>query len=274
MLAVTTRNELHSWRFCPPMLWARRRIRQQLAVTPGLIRYVPAIASPTEFLTLTVWESRRAMFDFMSSDAHRTFMWMFARWSASFWSMRWLPTTAEQGTWEGLSLASLVEPGDQSWRRPQPPLLPLNEQPPGRAPGAHFADSGRSGVYATTALVETASPGRLWALLRAVWELYRDADGPQILRWSVGAVDSRRFLVLTLWRDVPGGGEGAEGYADVARALCRRLSATWTMCWAAGEYEIGHWNGLRLRQLAAARARTERMGIATIDHTASDTVRR
>src|SRR5215472_4027942 len=102
MLAVTTRNKLHSIRFSLPMLRARRYVSAQLATTPGLIRYVSAIASPTEFLTLTVWENRQVMFNFMNSDAHRRFMWMFTRWSASFWSMRWMPTTMEEGAWNEL----------------------------------------------------------------------------------------------------------------------------------------------------------------------------
>ena len=120
MLAVTTRNKLHSIHFSLPMLRARRYVSVQLATTPGLIRYVSAIASPTEFLTLTVWENRQVMFNFMNSDAHRRFMWMFTRWSASFWSMRWMPTTTEEGAWNGLSLADLVEPEDQLWRAAHP----------------------------------------------------------------------------------------------------------------------------------------------------------
>src|SRR5579864_6418179 len=67
MLAVTTRNKLRSWRYSLPMIRARGYIREQLATTNGLIRYVSAIASPTEFLTMTVWENRQAMFNFMSS---------------------------------------------------------------------------------------------------------------------------------------------------------------------------------------------------------------
>ena len=159
MLAVTTRNKLRSWRYSLPMMRARGYVREQLAATPGLIRYVSAIASPTEFLTMTVWENRQAMFNFMSSGAHQEFMWMFSRWSASFWSMR----------------------------------------------------------------------------------------------WNVGIVGLRSFWILTLWRAAP------EGQGDVVRLLRQRLGASWTMCWRAGEYEIGNWNGLRLRQLASARSRELRM---------------
>src|SRR5579863_293685 len=130
MLAVTTRNKLRSWHFSVPMMRAQRYVREQLMATPGLIRYTSAIASPTEFLTMTVWENRQAMFNFMSSGAHQEFMWMFSRWSASFWSMRWIPTDAEDGAWDGLSLKNLVEPDEQYRRdaRPQAPPLPLPEQ--------------------------------------------------------------------------------------------------------------------------------------------------
>ena len=266
MLAVTTRNKLRSWRFSLPMLRARRYVREQLAATPGLIRYVSAIASPTEFLTMTVWESRQAMFDFMSSGAHQKFMWMFSRWSASFWSMRWMPTKAEEGAWDGLSLANLVGPEDQLWRaaRPQVPQVPLPEQRPVRVPVGRLTDPSGSGVYAITALVEAPSPGHLWTLLRAVWELRHEAGHSQLLRWNVGTVGPRSFWILTLWRDTPG------WPADAVRMLCQRLGASWTMCWTAGEYEIGNWNGLRLRQLASARTRQQRMKAETIEHTGSD----
>jgi hypothetical protein len=96
--------------------------------------------------------------------------------------------------------------------------------------------------------------------------LRHEADYPQLLRWSVGIINPRRFLVLTLWRDAPGPGEPAEA----VYVLRQRLGAGWTMCWNAGEYEIGHWNGLRLRQLATARTRQQRMEVEAIEHIVSD----
>lgn len=266
MLAVTTRNKLRSWRYSLPMLRARRYVREQLAATPGLIRYVSAIASPTEFLTMTVWESRQAMFNFMSSGAHERFMWKFSRWSASFWSMRWMPTKAEEGAWNGLSLANLVGPEDQLWcaARPQVPRLPLPEQRPGRVPGGRLTDPSGSGVYAITALVEAVSPWQLRTLLRAVRELGHEAGHSQLLRWNVGTVGPRSFWILTLWRDVLG------EPADAVRTLRQRLDASWVMCWVAGEYEIGNWNGLRLRRLASARTRQQRMKAESIEYIGSD----
>lgn len=255
MLAVTTRNRLRSWRYCVPMMRARGYIREQLATTRGLIRYVSAIASPTEFLTMTVWENRQAMFNFMSSGAHQEFMWMFSRWSASFWSMRWIPTDAEDGTWEGLSLRNLVEPDAQSWSdaRPQAPLLPMSDQQPGRTPGGRLADPSSCDVYAITALVEAANPGHYWRLLGAVREFRHEVGQSQLLRWNVATVGPRSFWVLTLWRNASGES------TDAVRKLRQCVGASWTMCWNAGEYEIGNWNGLRLRQLASARTRQQRV---------------
>ncbi len=266
MLAVTTRNKLHSWRFSLPMVRARRYVREQLATTPGLIRYISAVASPTEFLTMTVWENRQAMFNFMSSGAHEQFMWMFSRWSTSFWSMRWMPTTAEEGAWDGLSFANMVDPEDQLWRaaQPQTPRLPLPEQRPGRLPGGRSIDPSSCGVYAITALVEATNPGHLWSLLSRVREFRRGPNHSQLLRWCVGGVDPRRFWVLTLWHDAP------EGLAEAVCALRRHLNASWTMCWTAGEYEIGHWDRLRLRQLASARSRKPRMNPEMIEPIGSD----
>ena len=255
MLAVTTRNKLRSSRFCLSMLRARRYVREQLMATPGLIRYVSAIASPTEFLTMTVWENRQAMFNFMSSGAHQEFMWMFTRWSTSFWSMRWIPSDAEEGTWQGLALRDGREWEEQlrSDAQPHVPHLPFSEQQAGHLSGRRLADPSGCGVYAITALVEAASPGHLWRLLSAVREFRREGDHPRPLRWNIGAVGPRSFWILTLWRASP------EGQLDAVRALRQRLSASWAMGWRAGEYEIGNWNGLRLRQLAAARSRELRM---------------
>ncbi len=41
------------------------------------------------------------------------------------------------------------------------------------------------------------------------------------------------------------------------------------MCWETGEYEIGNWNGLRLRQLASARSRELRTQNETTENTGS-----
>lgn len=261
MLAVTTRNTLRSARYCAPMLRARRAVHAQLAGTPGLVRYVDMLASPTEFVTMTVWESHAAMFAFMSSGAHERVMWLFSRWSSSFWSMRWLPTGVERGAWEGLALASSAT--HASDRLPCGPETTL-ANPLGALPGFAGASSqpplGRrvidprgSGVCAITALVEMSTPPVLWSLLRTIRTLRGPQRDARLLRWCAGLVGPRSAYLLTLWRDCP------EALSGTVEALRGRLGASWTMCWSAGDYEIGNWDGFRLRQLAAVRERRQRV---------------
>lgn len=180
---------------------------------------------------------------------------MFTRWSASFWSMRWMPTVAEEGAWQGLSLRDSIEPEEHVRNDAQPrvPHLPLSEQQAGRVPGGRLADPSSCGVYAVTALVEAANPGHLWRLLSALREFRRAGEDFRPLRWNIGSVGPRSFWILTLWRADP------EGQHEAVRVLRERLNASWCMGWRAGEYEIGNWNGLRLRQLASARSREVRM---------------
>src|ERR1700722_6468402 len=87
------------------MMLATLRIRRQLADAPGLVRWASVVAGPTEFWTVTVWDSRHDMQEFMRSGAHERIMWLFSDWLESFWLMRWRPGPEETGTWNGTSLA-------------------------------------------------------------------------------------------------------------------------------------------------------------------------
>ena len=87
MFAITTRNKLRSRRHAISMIFAWRRIRQQLARTPGMLAYTTGMANLTEFYTLTLWEKEIDMTLFMASDDHREMMWNVRHWSESFWSM-------------------------------------------------------------------------------------------------------------------------------------------------------------------------------------------
>lgn len=252
MLAVTTRNRLHSARFCLPMLRARVLIARQLAETPGLVRYASGIAGPTEFLTLTVWEDKAAMRRFMQSGAHERFMWLFSRWTKSFWGMRWEPGEEEWGTWDGLRLAGRV-----ARSRPVSPLVAVGLLPPESpraGPTGPRAESGpieprACGLFGATAILE--GPRALAGVAGVGGRLRAEAAGNgDLVRWAVGLDLPPRALVLTLWRDTP----VANGRA--LELLGRELGAAWALRWQAGDYEIGHWEGLRLRQAARRRGRT------------------
>src|SRR5579859_7263430 len=70
------------------------------------------------------------------------------------------------------------------------------------------------------------------------------------VRSGVGVDWSPQALAISLWRDGPD---------RRARALAEAsaLGASWAMCWQPADYEIGHWDGLRLRQAARRRARED-----------------
>lgn len=246
MLAVTTRNRLHGPRFFPHMLLAWRQIRRQLYATPGMLRYTTAVAGPTEFFTLTIWEDRRALFAFSSSGAHERMMWQFARWSRSFWSMRWLPTGETTGAWGGWRAPTLPAdpPPEPGWLRDSPlagalaPFVDTQGRPDRRNPDAR-------GAPATMLLarIPLASPHRLARLRRAA---ARWRAEPTAHRVVVG-LGLGEALVLSL----------ARGGAAPLRRQLGWLETTapdgWAMLAAPGEYEVGHWEGLRVRQLGRGR---------------------
>jgi len=96
-----------------------------------------------------------------------------------------------------------------------------------------------SGVTCVTAIFQGAA-----AALRArkVAASLRTQRDPRLLRWSVGMDLPPRALAICLCRDAT---VLAEAFRD----------ASWVECWQAADYEIGHWDGLRLRQVARRRTR-------------------
>lgn len=239
MLAVTTRNVLRHPYLCLPMLYARFLVARQLARTPGLVRYAGGVVGPREFLTLTVWEDKGYMQAFAGSGAHRRVMWLFAHWSESFWSLRWDPTADEWGLWAGLSLAGASPEG-----RPESPLVRLGLIRPDPPPRSPLALEPR-GAAMFGAMARAAGPGVLARAAAARRRLAAEARrNPALVRWAVGVDWPPQLLIITLWRDLPG------LRREALRILGEETGASWAMCWLPGDYEVGHWAGLRLRQAA------------------------
>ena len=241
------------------MLLARQRIARQLADQPGLVRYASGISSPTEFFTLTVWENRESMQRFMQTGAHEELMWHFTRWTSNFWGMRWEPgpRAAEIGTWDGLRLSDL-----QANPPPRSPLIAAGLLPPntpragplGPRPEVSAREPRGSGIFAVIARYEGARAA-LGAMRRSLREPSRDrtseaaaVGGDPQVRCGCGVDWPPQALSITLWHNEPGAPERAITQAQAAGAV-------WAMCWQPADYEIGHWNGLRLRQSARRRAR-------------------
>ncbi len=252
MLAVTTRNKLRSPRFFPSMVRAWLHVRQQLSRTSGMVCYITGIAGLTEFYTLTLWESRAAMFNFTAGDGHRQMMWNFTRWSESFWAMRWRPTADALGAWGNAPLADsgcVTEPDDKhaspAWLAHSPvreSLTPYIDTA-GR-PDQRDLDPSTCGVEAVLARVAIRSPLELHRLFRVVHP-WRSAPG--LLRFALG-VGPGECLVVSLWR-----AEARETIEALRHSIAGCFREAWAMRLTAGDYEIGQWNHLRLRQMVAVR---------------------
>ena len=249
MLAVTTRNKLRSRRFFLPMARAWLIVRGQLARTPGMVRFITGIANLTEFYTLTLWESRQAMLTFTASGGHRQIMWMFTRWSESFWSMRWEPTVDKVGRWGDSKLAGAVPAIEADECADSPAWLFRSQMAASLAP--YIDTVGRPdkrdlnpktcGVVAVLARVATPWPVDVSHLRHSLrpWRSH-----PCLLRSVVG-VGPGECLLVTLWQD-----DAMEESKALMQSLVRRFQDAWTMRLTAGDYEIGNWDGLRLRQMA------------------------
>lgn len=270
LFAVTTRSRLRRLHQFPLMLFASSRIRRQLARTPGCVRWASVVTGPREFWTITVWEGRDKMLEFMRSDAHEDIMWLFGKWLGSFWLMRWRPTEEERGSWRGLALGA----------GSIPPPLPLATTPEARAAldaaleaiphlkasvGPHGAPTyddsiaarrRRQAVSGGVGVVMRLEVARVWQVPRAWRNLKsfrKDLDyDPDVLRWVVGMGGPRELYALAVLRDERAASRFLERPGH--RRLSRRWGESyWTMRWEP-DNEFGQWDGLRLRK--------ERLGTA------------
>lgn len=251
MLAITTRNKLRSPRYAPHMFRAWLRVRKQLNATPGMLRYTTGIANLTEFYTCTLWETEMEMFAFMSSGAHRDMMWNFRRWSDSFWAMRWDATQDELGRWNvpssGLNgdFASHINLSPDAAKQSIPSdnyvsqwLIEQGVIPKPETPEPQLGTPGTTAVIARTPIILPQS----WIRLRRVLSPWRKGQ-PDLLRftlavglkecfligvWKVGAMEESRLLMATLLHNFP---------------------KSWAMRFRGHDFEVGHWDELRLREV-------------------------
>lgn len=244
MFAVTTRNKLRSRRYALNMIWAWWHVRRQLKRTPGMLAYTTGIATLTEFYTLTLWEKEIDMIMFMSSDDHRDMMWNFRRWSDSFWSMQWHPTNDEVGAWNGKSFRKPLDHPESMPPYVGPGYLAPDQVPESLKPCLDRITR-RAGpetleVNAVIGRIVTRSPASIRRLKRLLhpWRSARNT-----LRYSL-AVGPGECLLLAVWRE-----GGVEESQAMLRAIMNRFPDAWAMRFHATDFEVGHWNQQRLREL-------------------------
>lgn len=262
--AVTTRSRLRGFHRFPQMFIASRRIRKQLAETPGCVRFASIIAGPREFWTITVWESRDKMLDFMRSGPHEEIMWLFGKWLDSFWLMRWRPTADEYGTWSDETLGPVDDGRRKSRSRTTQeaealaaaleamPVLKASTGPEGAptydaSPAARRHRRAVSGAAAVAVRIE-AGPlhhsFRAWRDMQQVGRRLSADDA--VLRSVTGFSGWRDHYALAVLRDEDSCTRFLEG-AEQQQMHERWGDRCWMMRWQP-ENEFGHWDTLRLRR--------------------------
>ena len=259
LFAVTTRSRLKGPWFFPHMLIATLRVRGQLKRTGDVVQWASIIAGPTEFWTITVWNSRHDMHEFMRSGAHDDIMWLFSKWLESFWLMRWRPGPEELGRWKGLAMGR-PEPAYSVLEGPKPEALEkaLEHLPQLRsAMGGDGAVSYDATVSARRRRAEVrgagggvvhvkTSPAGTVAAYRALRRLESEArDDPDYLKGVVGISRPGQVYLLSVWRDRAGTRRML--HSPQLRKLRERFPGSWANEWLP-ENEFGHWDGLRLRR--------------------------
>lgn len=262
--AVTTRSRLRGYHRFPQMFIASRRIRRQLDETPGCVRFASIIAGPREFWTITVWETRDKMLDFMRSGAHEDIMWLFGKWLDSFWLMRWKPTAEEVGRWSDATLG----PDDDGRPKSRPrtpqeqaaldaaldamPVLKASAGPEGNptydtSPAARRHRRAVTGAGAIAMRIEASGRGQAFKAWREIRRVGRrlGQDGA-VLRSVTGFSGLRDHYALAVLRDE----EACSRFlaAEEQRQMHERWGdQCWMMRWQP-ENEFGHWDKLRLRR--------------------------
>lgn len=227
------------------------------------MRWASILAGPTEFWTISAWDSRHHMQEFMRSEAHGRWMWRFSDWLSSFWLMRWRPGGREIGDWDGLPLAACDdEPGglDRGTDVPREVLLGLRERIPalyealgpdgaasyGAAGSTRLARRYVAGAGGAIVRVEAATI-RLPLVLAELNRVRRQLESDdRLVGCAVGLGRRHEAFLLAVWRDRDAVPDllDADWVQEVRQRDGLRL---WASEWVP-ESEFGHWDGRRLRR--------------------------
>lgn len=211
-----------------------------------MLAYTTGMASLTEFYTLTLWEKETDMMAFMSSDDHRDMMWNVRRWSDSFWSMRWQATGDEVGSWDGTSFGQDDVAAGKKSPYIGPGYLESHEVPEALQPYLlniiRKTEPETLSVDAVIGRIPTPSPLSMRLLKRTV-QPWRSSS--HALRFEL-AFGLGECLLFVVWK-----GQGKKNSRELLDAVTRNFPDAWAMRFPATDFEIGHWNQLRIREYAA-----------------------
>jgi len=106
MICVTTRFRLrHCWALLP-MYATYYRMRHDLKIAPGLIRYAFLLQSPVACCTLSVWKSESALAAFSNVPSHINAVRRAKRWRHQMTTPRLLTPEGMAVAWFGAASAA------------------------------------------------------------------------------------------------------------------------------------------------------------------------
>lgn len=266
-VVVVTRSNLRSLASYPQMAAATRRVRQQLAGAPGIVRWASISAGPRQFWTITVWNSRHLMQEFMRSEAHGEIMWRFSRWLDSFWLTRWRPVEDEVGDWDGLELAAQA-PAEDAVEEHDPEVaaqvlaaMPQLRAAFGGGVAARYdhaphvqRESRRVGTVGALCVRLAGDRRRLPVALDLLRHLRTDLEGQDaVFGIGRGVGQGGDAYLIAPWTDRAALGRYTAGPL-IEELADRWRGDIWVGRWHA-EHEFGHWDGRRLRRTSALAAR-------------------
>lgn len=252
MFAVTTRNKLRSARYTLHMIKAWLKVRKQLHETPGMLRYTTGIANLTEFYTCTLWDTEMEMFAFMSSGAHRDMMWNFKKWSDSFWAMRWDASKDELGYWDvpgAVHVDSFATRENLSTGAAKQGNICnyvaewlVSHDVIKTAETSLKPSPGKPGTAAVVARVPVDSI-LTFTRLRKTLRPWRSHNMPGLIRFSM-TLGFGESLVIAVWK-----AKALDESRALMATVLRQFPYAWTMRFRGHDYEVGHWDDLRLREI-------------------------
>ncbi len=212
-----------------------------------MLAYSTGIAGLTEFFTVTLWEKEIDMFLFMSSEDHRDMMWNARNWSESFWSMRWDPAGHEFGNWDGMSFANEISGQKKKQAYLGPGYMHPSEVPDGLLPFLKNITRQTEPEPIEVPAVLARIPARSMLGTVRISRALKVWHNSQDLLYFRSCAGFGECILIAIWKP-----QREDLSADLIKTLGENFPQSWAMRFQATDFETGHWNGLRFRELEGA----------------------
>ncbi|PPC86202.1 MAG: hypothetical protein CTY39_05550, partial [Hyphomicrobium sp.] len=166
------------------------------------------------------------------------------------WSMRWNPTNNEIGTWSGMTFSDAPALIAAKPHYVGPGYLHTAEVPDSLRPYLrNITRQNEPNTLPINAVIGRIPARSPWTVARikrtlAIWQ-----SAPATLQFKV-CTGLGECMLLVVWRS-----EAESEAAVLMKVLQSKFPDAWAMRLNATDFEIGHWNNLRFREIGGAPSR-------------------